>query len=173
MYMKLILALPAVSLVFSGLTSIPKAPHLPSANAPATPETPELWVEKNDCFKDESFVLHFASPHAATLGVIDPDGKFFYLVFPADKAIGNLKPLIASEQFVNLNALNITPALLSADPYTYGVLENQPVFTKSGTYRFVLGDNLHVDDDSNLHVVRIKYVHKKKPSGAAKEMIKN
>ncbi len=167
--MKLILALPAISLLFSGLTTIPTNRHFSPACVP-TPEPttlPTLWVDKVECFKDESIELHFALPHATSLGMIDPDGKFFYLVFPAECTIGNLKPLVSSEDFGHLNALTIWPATLKADPYIYGVLENQPVFTKSGVYRFILGDNLHVDDEHSLNMVSVRYKHKKRPVSAS------
>ena len=162
--MKLILALPAVGLLFSGLTTIPTTPHFPSALKVApVPETPAIWVGKGTCFKDESFELHFQLPHANTLGVMDPDGKFFYLVFPAACTIGRLKPLVSSEDFSQKTSITICPATLKADPYTYGVLDNQAVFTKNGVYRFILGDNLHVDDESGLNIVSINFKHKKRP----------
>ena len=159
--MKLILALPAVGLLFSGLTFIPKSsPQTFEASAPnARVETPQLWLDKSECSRGETFELHFAQPHATTLGVIDPDGKFFYLVFPAACTLGNLKPLVSSEDFEALSSLTINPATLLADPYTYGVLENKPVFTKSGVYKFILGDNLHVHDETELSTVALRYRH--------------
>jgi hypothetical protein len=163
--MKLILALPAVGLLFSGLTIIPKADfHTTALPTVSSPEVPEVWVEKRAFFKDEAFDLHFAMPHATTLGVVDPDGKFFYLVFPEACTTGNLKPLVTSEKFGSMATVTICPATLTADPYTYGVLENQPVFTKSGVYRFVLGDNLHVDDEKALNIVSVRYTHKNRPT---------
>jgi hypothetical protein len=166
--MKLILALPAVGLLFSGLTFLPKSP---AVSAPATPtgvdvKSPEIWSNKGECFKNETFNLYFAQPHASTLGVVDPDGKFFYLVFPAACAIGELKPLMSSEDFEHCSSITINPATLKADPYIYGVMENRPVFTKSGVYRFVLGDNLHVDDETVLNIVPVLYHRKSRPSPA-------
>ena len=163
--MKLILALPAVGLLFTGLTIFPKTPHNSPSCAPEAQkqERPALWIDKSECFKDETFELHFVLPHATTLGMIDPDGHFFYLVFPAECTSGKLTPLVSSEAFTQMRSLTICPATLKADPYQYGVLENQPVFTKSGVYRFILGENLHVDDESALNVVSVRYKHKKRP----------
>lgn len=171
--MKLILAIPAAGLLLSGtLQSLQQSAKGPASqpiapNAPASTymeAKPKMWTEKEYLYKGESFDLHFDLPHAQYLGVIDPDGKFFYVVFPAENAVGKLKPLVTSEQFVALRSLKINAQLFTADPYIYGVMENQPVFQKSGTYRFVLGEDLHTDDESSLVIVRIQYVHNKRPS---------
>ncbi len=166
--MKLILALPAAGLLFSGLTFLPTSPKTSDAATPKAAEvqSPEIWANKGECYKNETFTLYFSQPHASTLGVVDPDGKFFYLVFPAACAVGGLKPLMSSEDFEHCSSISINPATLKADPYTYGVMENQPVFTKSGVYRFVLGDNLHVDDEMALNIVSVRYKRKNRPSPA-------
>lgn len=158
--MKLILALPAAGLLITGLTTIPKSDLPPALSAPVNPPSaPEFWTEKEVYYRNDAIELHFAVPHAANLGVIDPDGKFFYLVFPDEFANDGLRPVMDSEIFPQMGALTIYPATLKADPYTYGVLENQRVFTKSGTYRFILGDDLHVDNESSLNIISIKYRH--------------
>ena len=171
--MKLILAIPAAGLLLSGtlqslqqsangLASQPTSPNTP---APIHVEfKPKMWTEKEYLYKGESFDLHFELPHARYLGVVDPDGKFFYVVFPAENAIGKLKPLVTSEQFTAMKSLKINPQLFKADPYIYGVMENQPVFQKTGTYRFILGEDLHTDDESSLVIVRIQYMHSKRPA---------
>ena len=167
--MKLILALPAVGLLFSGLTNIPKPVSAPFLTAKA-PDAPEMWVEKADVYRDEAIQLHFSLPHGSNMGVIDPDGKFFYVVFPESCSAGNLRPLVDSEIFSRMNSLTIYPSELKADPYTYGVMENKPVFTKSGVYRFIVGDNLHVDEEQSLNIVHIRYKHRKNP---AAKLVKN
>jgi hypothetical protein len=170
--MKLILAIPAAGLLFSGALSAVKHPSArlnPIASptiaaleiAPAT-----MWASSDLLYKGESFDLHFSTPHAPLLGVIDPDGKFFYVVFPAENAIGKLQPMVSSERFVALNVLKINTLALKADPYIYGVMENRPVFTKSGVYRFVMGHDLHVDDESTISIVKINYRHQKRPAEA-------
>ena len=171
--MKLILAIPAAGLLLSGtLQSLQQSAKSPASQpiAPNTPAStyveakPKMWTEKEYLYKGESFDLHFDLPHARYLGVIDPDGKFFYVVFPAENAIGKLQPLVTSEQFASMKSLRINAQLFKADPYIYGVMENKPVFQKNGTYRFVLGEDLHTDDESSLVIVRIQYVNNKRPS---------
>lgn len=171
--MKLILAIPAAGLLLSGtLQSLQQSaknpasqPMLPNTPAPICMEAkPKMWTDKEYLYKGETINLHFDLPHARYLGVVNPDGNFFYVVFPAENAVGKLKPYVTSEQFVHLKSLKINPQNFTADPYIYGVMENQPVFQKSGAYRFVLGENLHSHDDSSLEVVYIHYIHSKRPS---------
>jgi hypothetical protein len=161
--MKLILALPAVGMLFAGMLNTgslrytanePSHPiATPSSNAPA-----KMWVTQNTLRSGETLALHFTPPNPTYLGVVDPEGHFFYVVFPQESASGKLQPLVNSAGFAQLDHLDIVPANFKADPYTYGVLENQPVFTNTGTYRFILGENLHVDDPSAVVSVEVKYV---------------
>lgn len=116
-----------------------------------------MWTEAHTVRRDETITLHFALPHPDYLGVIDPDGHFYYLVFPAALGAGNLKPLVSTEQFRQMASLSLSPARLTADPFTYGVLENRPVFTKKGRYTFIIGDNLHVHDPDGLTSVAIDW----------------
>ncbi|MBP6824952.1 MAG: hypothetical protein KA165_00195 [Saprospiraceae bacterium] len=169
--MKLILAIPAAGLLFSGAISLDKVSQTYSGLKPVKSEavsaaetTPKMWVDNSKVFKGETLKLHFSTPHGPYLGVIDPEGNFFYVVFPADQSAGNLKPLVSSEQFVALEALTINTSAFKADPYTEGILDNKPVFTKSGQYRFLLGENLHTDDARFVDVVKVYYKHKYRPA---------
>ncbi len=126
----------------------------------------QMWAKTSTLYKGESLELQFATPNASFLGVVDPSGHFFYVVFPGDAAVGNLKPLVDSEQFTALKSLKINTRSLKADPYTYGVYNNQRVFTQTGTYTFILGENLHVDDPEFVDKVSVKYVHAARPKAA-------
>ncbi len=167
--MKLILVIPAAGLLFSGALSLNNVPNTnpslrsASSDLPSAAGAPRMWSDTDKLYKGESFHLYFASPHAAYLGVIDPDGHFFYVVFPAGQSSGQLKPFVTSEQFATVDELLIQTTSFKADPYTDGVLENKRVFTKSGVYRFLLGDNLHTDDAQSIDVVKVRYRHKPRP----------
>ncbi len=172
--MKLILAVPAVGLLFTGAFSLTRSfPNdlttfstpVPEASAEIT--TTKMWAQTAPVHKGEKFDLSFETPHAAYLGVIDPTGNFFYIIFPAEPGQGKLKPLVDGSQFTTQSSITINTLTLKADPYTYGVIENQPVFTKSGTYRFILGETLHTDDESSVSVVRVVYNDWKRPSAPA------
>ena len=169
--MKLIHVLPASGLVCLGMLAFHKPPTAPGSSRPMPSTTPETTVMPMRAtttlvYKGENIHLEFSTPHPGYLGIIDPDGRFFYVVFPASCAVGKLQPLVDSESFGRLNSLDIRTGSLKADPYTSGIYENQPVFTKSGTYRIILGDNLSVDTEDALSIVRIRYRHTVRPGNA-------
>ncbi len=155
-------------------------PHeLPMASYPAASISveeaqvaPKIWTDATVIYKGDSFSLHFRTPNAPYLGVVDPKGRFFYIVFPQESALGDLKPLVDSKHFAQMQTLKIGTAL-KADPYTYGVYENQPVFTCSGTYTFLLGENLHIDDPAFLSKVTIQYIHKPRPAHTVSSVAMN
>jgi len=167
-------SIPLVAFFAAGAWSINR-PAQPLATSPANPtsapisalvsdKAPKMWTKAATLYKNETIELQFAAPNAAYLGVVDPKGHFFYVVFPKETAEGQLKPLVDSKRFVPMTSLPINTGTLKADPYIYGVYENQPVFTQSGTYTFILGDNLHVDDPELVHKLTVKYVHKARPA---------
>lgn len=170
--------LPLVALVAAGTWSTtnsiePKATTITrteKAVAPPPEKTPRMRVSATTLYKNESFDLRFAAPNAPCLGVVDPAGHFFYLVFPAETTVGELKPLVDSKTFSSLGTLTIHTGTLKADPYIYGVYENQRVFTQSGTYTFILGANLHVDDPMLVEKVTIRYVNKPRPVSTTAEV---
>ncbi len=172
--MKIIHAIPAIGLLFSGvLTDYPKNAFVfvskpMMATEKVAPTQPSMWASQRTISKGEGFDLHFQTPNPTYLGVLDPKGHFFYLVFPKESSIGQLQPLVDSEDFEQMRALHINTTTLKGDPYTYGVYENQKVFTKSGVYRFVLGDNLHVDSEDALFILKIRYNHKTKTARVLK-----
>lgn len=146
-------------------------PYQPDPIALTNPEKrPKMWTSVTTLYKNESFTLRFTAPNAPYLGVVDPEGHFFYIIFPSEAAEGQLKPLVDSRSFIPMNTLTIHTGSLKADPYIYGVYENQRVFTQSGTYTFILGENLHVDDPAFVEKVTIKYVHKQRPVSTTAEV---
>jgi len=148
-------------------------PAAKAAVAETSEQAPKIWTDAKMVHKGETFVLNFSTPNAPYLGVIAPNGRFFYVVFPKESAEGKLTPLVDSERFSSMSTLKINTSQLKADPYIYGVYENQPVFTCSGTYTFILGENLHVDDPTLLSKVHISYVHKPRPANATPAVAMN
>ena len=136
------------------------APVPSAARSPATALKPlKMWANDTSLHQSDTFELHFTIPNAPFLGVVDPKGHFFYLVFPAENTVGALKPLVESKNFIALQTLKINTKTLVADPYIYGLYTNQPVFTTSGNYTFILGENLHVDDPGLLDKVVVHYTN--------------
>ena len=132
-----------------------------------------MWTNNSTLYKGETLELQFTAPNAPYLGVTDPQGHFFYVVFPRETAIGKLKPLVDSKRFSSLESLRIPTSSFKADPYIYGVYTNQPVFTQSGTYTFVLGENLHIDDPESIDKVTVRYVHGKRPASTSTDVAMN
>ncbi|MBX2890572.1 MAG: hypothetical protein KF734_06565 [Saprospiraceae bacterium] len=163
--MKLIHVLPAAGLLFSAAMSLDKMAPSPLIlpEAPVAESAPKMWASSTVIYKGELLKLYFKAPNPRYLGVIDPNGRFFYVVFPKEEGAGKLKPFVSSERFETMKMLKINTATFKADPYTYGIVENRPVFTKSGTYQFLLGDNLHVDDESAITILKVKYKHSARP----------
>lgn len=125
----------------------------------------KMWLEGAPVFyKGETIGLHFAAPNAPFLGMTDPSGHFFYLVYPRENATGGLKPVVESADFTQMTSLKIPTANFRADPYTYGVSKNQPVFTRSGKYTFIMGENLHVHNPDELEQVVVEYIHQNRPA---------
>lgn len=135
-----------------------------SADVPSVPPV-KMWLETPPVFyKNETIELFFAAPNAPFLGVIDPAGHFFYLIYPKENATGGLKPLVESADFTQMVSLKINTFSLKADPYQYGVSENRAVFTRSGKYTFIMGENLHVHNPDELEQVVIEYIHGQRPA---------
>lgn len=160
----LIVCIAALALILVGSWKIfhPSLVAAPNSviNVHAYPNNPKIWVCSTTFYANETLILHFKPPNAPFLGVIDPQGHFFYLVFPAESAVGSLKPFVGSACFENLRALELNTESLQADPYTYGVYANQYVFTVSGAYTFIMGENLHVDNPGLLSKVVVNYIHR-------------
>ena len=172
--MKLILALPTFGLLCTGFLGFTRMNDSAAVSQPIGPEPalvesthPKMWAADKTIYKDETLVLHFSAPNPTFMGVVNPDGKFFYVIFPKASAMGKLQPFVSSEAFAKMEVLNIPTGTFTADPYIYGVFENQPVFTKSGTYRFILGEDLHTDDPSTVYSLSIQYHHTARPATAA------
>ncbi len=129
-------------------------------------KTAKIWAPNTTLYMDDTLVLHFSTPNAPYLGVVDPQGHFFYIVYPGESALGALQPLVDSKQFISLTTLKINTSSFKADPYIYEVYANRPVFTTSGAYTFIMGENLHVDTPALLEQTIINFINIKRPTKA-------
>ena len=163
--MKFIINIAIFTVLFISSFNVPLVPYFTSYSTPIdrvvdtlpTANAAKISVNRTIFYEGDTIVLHFSVPNDPYLGVIDPDGHFFYIVFPNDGSTGNLKPYVDSQRFVTMKTMDIRTASFEADPYIYEVDKNRPVFTKSGDYTFIMGQNLHVDDPKLLHNVSIHY----------------
>ena len=164
--MKFALLLPVLGLaaygIWSSNTSSPVSLTQPTSidKEECAPAANSFWTTTPSIYSGEQIVLRFKGQNPDYMGVVDPSGHFFYVVFPEHEADEALQPLVSSEAFKSCQKLKINPSSFKADPYTYGVMENQQVFTQAGTYTFIMGENLHVDDPALVQKVEIKYTAK-------------
>ncbi|MEO6190387.1 MAG: hypothetical protein ABIO44_08500 [Saprospiraceae bacterium] len=128
----------------------------------------KISASSKTIYLNEKIELTFSLPHGECLGIIDPAGNFFYVIYPVQFRRGNLYPFITSKQFIKCDKLTLNTSTLKCDPYTYQIFENQIVFKKTGTYKFLLGDNLHVDDEDFLDILKIDYYNYARPNYALK-----
>ncbi len=162
--LKITSIIPIIGIFLGGVRYF-TATTAPSVDAPAAivqaaEHKPNMWADQQTLYRGDVLQLRFSAPNPRCLGVVNPDGHFFYVVFPQESTSGFLNPLVSSENFVNLTALEIPTSTFKADPYIYGVNENQPVFIKSGTYTFIMGDNLHTHDVEALKRITVVYQHR-------------
>jgi len=165
----IIVSIAALSLTTAGSSNTHRLSDYPSITKDDEPSltindfsgihNPKMWACNTIMYINETIVLRFKTPNAPFLGIVDPQGHFFYLVFPSEDAIGNLIPFVGSKCFENLSELKINTTALHGDPYTYDVYDNQPVFTQSGVYTFIMGENLHIDNPGFLEKVEVAYIH--------------
>lgn len=163
--MKTVTHIALLAVFFTGTSNIYLPPHvlaysnkidavidtLPKSNAA------KISVDHTLFYEGDTIILQFSAPNDPYLGVVDPDGHFFYIVFPDNGGLGDLKPYVDSKHFTTLSTMNIHTTSFKADPYIYEVDKNQPVFTKSGDYTFIMGKNLHVDDPKMLDHLLVHY----------------
>ncbi len=173
--MKLAFLLPVLGLIAAGavhfnITGSNTESNLTPNNTPVTEPAEVVAAQRihtstPTVYQGEMVRLELEAPNPAFLGVIDPDGKFFYVVYDEKEAPAGLQPFVNSDDFVYMRQMHINTGKFKADPYTYGVEENQPVFTKSGMYTFIMGDNLHVDDPGLVFKTTITYRHVPRTAG--------
>lgn len=162
--MKLFLLLPFIMLFL--VSESTRMGHFAAAKSvkqtlisPMLPSPALMWADRTNVFVQDTIWLRFRLPHPIFLGILNPEGRFFYIVFPTHEVTGQLTPLADSESFAGMTCLAISTSL-KADPYQYGISENKPVFTHFGTYTFIMGDNLHTCSPSENHQVKIRYQQK-------------
>lgn len=123
-------------------------------------ELNNLWVEKKAYYPNDTIRLNFSTKHPDELGLMDPDGNFYYLVYgPQVKTITNGQPIMTVAQFRPITFLEIIPSNTKANPHNVEFSGNINPFTKSGEYIFLLSQNLSTDAIGPAESVTIQYIH--------------
>lgn len=127
-------------------------------------ELKNMWVEKGPYYKGESIKVFFADGHPEELGIKNPDGDFYYLVYISGlETIPNASPLISQTKFKQLKEIELIAGVTRANPHNIKYKGNQPIFTKSGNYTLLLSKNLSTDAAGPAETIKIEYVHKSRP----------
>lgn len=135
-----------------------------SKNTMVYSELKNMWVDQGPYYKGESIKVFFADGHPEELGIKNPNGDFFYLVYiPGLKTIPNASPLVSQTKFKQLKEVELVAGVTRANPHNVKYKGNQPVFTKSGTYTLLLSKNLSTDAAGPAETIKIEYIHQKRP----------
>lgn len=127
-------------------------------------ELKNMWVDKGPYYKGESIQVFFADGHPEELGIKNPDGDFYYLVYiPGLETIPNASPLVSQTKFKQVKEIELIAGVTRANPHNIKYKGNQPIFTKSGNYTLLLSKNLSTDAAGPAETIQIEYVHKPRP----------
>jgi hypothetical protein len=99
--------------------------------------------------EEQTLKLRMPLPHGGELGVRTPEGRFLFIAYRFDEQTNSIRPPVPSTDFMKMAALELSPRM------TTGVdlarrSSAEPVFTKTGRYRFIVSYNLETEDDANL-----------------------
>jgi hypothetical protein len=153
-------ALPATEAPASNATSPPAVETLRRAadtDIPATFVVTTPWVDARDVidtsasapgfqcvprsFTDaDTLTLRIAVPHGDWLSVKRPDETIFYLVAPGAGTAPNYS-IVPSEAFRDMSMIRFQGGIISR-PGSGGSGAMTPIFTQSGKYEFLVGNNL-------------------------------
>jgi hypothetical protein len=110
----------------------------------------------------DTITLRMRTPHGGYLAVVQPDGTFYFIVYPQLGDPTRRFSKIPSDTFKKMPLL-LLPSDLRAAPRVYGrdtLLE--PVFSKVGSYQIHLGENLESDYAPPVSKCRIRVLLSKK-----------
>lgn len=116
----------------------------------SVPDT--LWL-------GDTLTIRFRVPHPTDLAVFDPDDKFFFVVY--DGVMEGGPPLVPPGQFARMDRLQLLPGV-TANIWTAGVKEPQPIFTRAGTYELRLSEELETDDGTPVETETVYYTGRKR-----------
>ncbi len=120
-------------------------------------------MEKKSYHQDDTIRLNLSTTHPDELGLVDPDGNFFYLVYgPQVETITNGKPIMTVAQFRPITFIEIVPSTFKANPHNVRYSGNIKPFTQSGEYTFMISQNLSTDAMGAAETLKFLYMHEKK-----------
>ncbi|RMG35454.1 MAG: hypothetical protein D6732_09285 [Methanobacteriota archaeon] len=123
-------------------------------------EEEEMNCSPDTVYKGDTISIEMSIPHGGYLGIITPNGDFFFVCWSQRDKNSPLQPLIQSEEFVNVEKIELITDKTLATPWIYGAKSNELIFTNTGEYRILMGENLETDSDVAYQECKIFYFDK-------------
>lgn len=136
---------------------------LPAPQYITDPKQKNIIGINDTLYSGDTLVIHFKTPHQGELGINDPDGNFFFVVYEFSMDSANrVFPFMRSDTFKNVSLFHFITDKDKADPWNKAFDENQPVFTKTGSYTITLSETLDTDDGTPVEEEHVFYYNKKR-----------
>ena len=114
----------------------------------------------------EMLNIQMPIPHGRELGVWTADDRFLFIAYDSDEPVNPVPAPVAAASFVSMTSLELPVSAATGVElsYSHGKAGPETIFTKFGTYRFIVSDNLETEDDLHKNIrceVRYKSSRKK------------
>jgi len=132
---------------------------------PALPPLPDLESEKHLKPRDKKIIsvsdtiyfndtlkIKLKPDHGHKLGILTPENKYFFIIY--DYYDGVSPKFVDSEDFPDVESLEIIPKITKALWWGQKTNKNENVFTSSGSYKIVMDNH---DDDWPVETARFYY----------------
>jgi hypothetical protein len=130
-----------------------------SANMPPSTLPVPLECAPNVFARRDTIRLRMETPHGGYLGVVQPDGTIFFLIYPQLGDTTRKYSLVPSETFEGMSTFQFRGDV-KAQPRVYGRDTLEPVFRAPGKYVLQLGDNLE-GDGGTVHKCTVRLAAEK------------
>lgn len=94
----------------------------------------------------DKITIKLPTPHSGDFAVITPSGDYLFISFNQPDKASLIQPVIPAETFQRLPELVLDVATATGVPWIQDAPAIQPMFTKSGDYKFVLSKALETED---------------------------
>lgn len=137
------------------------APAIPSPPLPvqvgdsSAPRT--LTCTPNKLGPGDTVTLRMSTPHGDYLRITTPSGDVHFAVYPQFGQSSRRFSLVPSDSFRNLATIRIPSDLRAKGYATSRDTILQPVFSKTGKYELLIGENLESDRSEDLRTCSVTF----------------
>jgi hypothetical protein len=132
---------------------------------PEPAEDPSFGCTPLELHRGETLTVRLPLPHGEDLAVLDPDGRLFYVAVYQDGAgkRPGLEPAVDRVAFRRMDRLITSSTTAEGAPQQGSGGGRKPIFTRSGPYRIVLGDNLGTPYAAIEAECQVRYLDTERP----------